>query len=241
MTRLLAAVKTDATVQVRNNLYTIGIGVGVLVAVVLALLAGPEHLAAAVPPTMLLVGGGSTLLYVAGMILFEKDEGTLHAVIVSPLRTSEYLGSKVLTLTTLATLEAAVMIGGALLIVSRSGTAPWPHLPVLLLGLIAMGVLFTLIGIVLIVRYDKITDFLIPVSALSMMLQLPVLYFLDVVVHPAFLVIPASAPTLLIKGAFFPLTPWEWLYAVGYTAALIIGLAFWAYRAFVKHIRMKLG
>jgi len=241
MTRLLAAMKTDVTVQVRNNLYAIGIGAGVLVAVALSQLAGSERLAVTIPPVMLLIGGGSTLMYVAGMILFEKDEGTLHAVIVSPLRTSEYLWSKILTLTLLATLESVVMIGGAMLIVSRSGAVPWPNIPVLLFGIIAMGILFTLIGIVLIVRYDKITDFLMPMVALASTLQAPFLYFWGVVKHPAFLLIPTSAPTMLIQGAFLPLTAWEWLYALGYTAILIGGLSIWAYRAFQTHIIMKIG
>ena len=106
MTRLLSAMKIDVRVQIRTKLYAIGIGAGILVAVALSQLAGPDQLFSVVPTLMLLVVGGSTLLYVAGLILFEKDEGTLKAIIVSPLRTSEYLWSKIITLTALATLEA---------------------------------------------------------------------------------------------------------------------------------------
>ena len=70
MTRLFSAIKTDVTVQVRNKLYAIGIGVAVLVAVMLAWLAEADQLPSVVPALMLLVIGGTTLLYVAGMILF---------------------------------------------------------------------------------------------------------------------------------------------------------------------------
>ena len=241
MNRLLSAVKTDVTVQVRNRLYAIGIGVAVLVAVMLAWLAGADQLPSVVPPLMLLVIGGTTLLYVAAMILFEHDEGTLHAVIVSPLRTSEYLWSKTISLAVLATLESVTLVGGAMLILSRFGAVPWPNVPLLLLGIITIGVIYTLMGIVLIVRYRKITDFLLPVAAIMGVLQLPFLHFLGLVEHPAFLVIPTSAPTMLMQGAYISLAPWQWVYGIVYTGAMIGGFTIWAYRAFNKHIIMNLA
>ncbi|MBO8162129.1 MAG: ABC transporter permease [Brevibacillus sp.] len=239
MNRLRTAMKTDVTIQVRNKLYAIGIVVGTMLAVALSQLSTPDSLAAAVPATVLLIIGGSTLLYVAGVIIFEKEEGTLHAVIVSPLRTSEYLWSKMITLTLLAAVESVVMIGGAMLMMSRSHEVPLPDVPVLLLGIIAIGVLHTLIGIILVVRYEKITDVLVPLSAIAMVLQLPFLYFIGWVVHPAFLLVPTSAPTLLIRGAYVHLAAWEWVYAAGCTLLLLIGLTIWAQRAFHTHIVMK--
>lgn len=241
MTRLFSAMKTDATVQVRNNLYTIGIGVGIFVAVLLSQLAPQSYLPDIIPSLILLFVGGSTLLYVAGMIIFEKDEGTLSATIVSPLRTSEYLWSKVLTLTGLATLEAIIIVGGAMLIMGRGGGIVVPNVPLLLLGIITMCILYTLVGIVLVVRYNSITDFLVPMSALGALLQIPFIYTLGWVDQPIFLAVPTTAPTLLMKGAFVPLVPWEWVYAIGYTILALAVLAFWAYRAFQAHIIMKVG
>lgn len=241
MSRLLAVLKNDVTVQMRNNLYTIGIAVGVLVALALWQLTGPDTLARAIAPVILLMGGGTTLMYVAGMILFEKDEGTLQATIVSPVRTGEYLWSKVITLTALATLECVLVVAGAMLLVSFSGALPWPNVGLLLIGLLAMGVCFTLLGIVMVVRYTKITEFIIPMAAVSSTLQLPFLYFWGVVEHPILLVIPTSAPTMLVHAAFFSLSAWEWAYALGYTALLLVGLTVWAHRAFHTHIIQKLG
>lgn len=241
MTRLLSAMKMDVTIQVRNKLYIIGIVAGALVAGALALLFNPDQLYLGVPTLMILVAGGSTLLYVAGLIIFERDEGTLSAVIVSPLRTSEYLWSKVITLTALATLESIIMVGGAMLILSRNSVVAVPNIPIILAGMVSMGIIYTLMGIVLVVRYDKITDFLMPMAAIALPLQLPFLHFMDMVVNPLFLIIPSSASTMLIRGAYIPLTTGEWLYAIGYTAAQIIILAAWAYRAFHTHIIMKVG
>jgi fluoroquinolone transport system permease protein len=241
MSRLMSAMKVDFTVQVRSNLYAIGIGAGVLVAAVMAWLASPQQLPAWIPTLMLLVVGGSTMLYVAAMILFEKEQGTLKATIVSPLRASEYLWSKIVTLTALAVVESLVMVGGGMLLMSFWHRLTLPNVPLLLAGIVAIGVIYTLIGIILIVRYDKITDFLIPVSAVAVILQLPFLYFIGWVQSPLLLVIPTSAPTVLMQGAFGPLQTWEWLYACAYSAALIVGLTVWAYRAFHKHIIIKVG
>ncbi|MEM7131146.1 MAG: hypothetical protein AAF702_32795 [Chloroflexota bacterium] len=241
MNRLFAAMKLDMTVQWRNNLYFIGLGAGALVAIALGQLSGPEQLPWTIPTLMLLVVGGSTLLYVAGMIMFEKDEGTLSATIVSPLRTSEYLGSKLITLTGLATLESVVMVGGAMLIMRLSSAVSLPNIPILFVGIIAIGLIYTLIGIILIVRYQSITDFLIPMSGIAVLLQLPFLYFLGWVELPLFLLIPTSAPSIIMKGAYMELSIWDWLYGIGYTAILIIGLSWWAYRAFHTFVVTKVG
>ncbi len=241
MTRLLATIKTDVAVQWRNKLYAIGIAVGVIVAVGLSQLASPSQLVFVVPALMIIVIGGSTLMYVAGMIIFERDEGTLNAVIVSPLRTSEYLWSKIISLTTLSTLESIVMVGGAMLVMNWFDKLVWPNFPMLMIGIIAIGVIYTLIGIVMIVRYDKITDFLIPMAIVAIVLQLPFLHFLGVIVHPMFLIIPTSAPTVLIQGAFVELAAWEWIYAIGYSTILTALLTNWSYRAFERHIVQKAG
>ena len=116
-----------------------------------------------------------------------------------------------------------------------------PNIPILLIGIITIGIVYTLAGIVMIVRFDTITDFLIPMSAVVVVLQLPFLYFLGWVKHPILLIIPTSAPTMLMQGAYVQLAAWEWLYAIGYTAALVIGLTIWAQRAFHTHIIMKVG
>lgn len=241
MMRLRSAMQTDVTVQLRNKLYTIGIVVGLLTAVALGQLVTPDYLPLWVPSLMLVVVGGSTLLYVSGMIIFEKDEGTLNAIIVSPLRISEYLWAKIITLTALATLESIVMIGGAMLILSWHYNLLWPNIPLLLVGIIAIGIIYTLIGIILVVRFESITDFLLPMAALAVPLQIPVLYFLGLVEHPIFLLVPTSAPTILMYGAYTSLENWQWLYGLGYTAFWISGLSIWAYRAFQTHIIAKVG
>lgn len=241
MNRVGSALRLDFTVQIRNHLYTIGLGVAALVALAVARLVAPDQLPAVVPALMLLVVGGSTLFYVAGLILFERDEGTLSATIVSPLRTSEYLAAKLVSLSALSILEAAVMVGGAMLLMSLSASVPLPNVVLLLVGVAALCALYTLVGVVLVARFASITDFLVPMAGVAAVLQLPFLHFLGWITHPAFLLVPTSGPTMLIRGAYVPLAAWEWLYASAYTAALLAGLAVWAQHAFERHIVARGG
>lgn len=236
MKRLLVAIKNDATIQFRNKLYSIGIIIGLILSLALWWLANPGNLALAIPTAMLLVVGGTTLFYVGGMIIFEKQEGTLSVVSVSPLTTIEYLWSKIISLTILSALESIVMIAGVTLLMSFTFEITIPDIVTLLAGILGISVMYILIGIILIVRCDKITDFLIPMAGIAVVLQLPFIYFLDVVVHPIFLLIPSTAPTLLIQGAYTSLEVWEWVYAVAYTLVSIIVLSWWASKAFQTHI-----
>ncbi|MBD1372074.1 hypothetical protein IC620_06835 [Hazenella sp. IB182357] len=239
MSRLISAMKLDIKVQIRNHLYVIGIGFAVFLAILLSQLTSPSQLYTVVPVMTLLVIGGSTLLYVAAMILLEKGERTLHAVVVTPLQTSQYLGAKIGSLTLLATLESLFMIVGLMAIMRLSGPILWPNGFVLVGGILAIAIIYILIGIILVVRFNKITDFLVPMSGVAILLQLPFLHFLNIVQHPLFLFIPTSAQTLWMQGAFVPLSVGEWCYALGYTVLCFVGLFIWAKSAFHKHVIQK--
>lgn len=233
--RLLASLRTDVVLQARNQLYGISVGVSLVCAVALAWLAAPEHLAAAVPMVVLMFVGGSTLLYVIAMIILERDDGTLSAICVSPLRPWEYLASKVLTLTFLCTLEGVLLVGGAVTYLGRGAEVAWPN-PLFLVGLLALGVMHVLIGVILVVRHTRIMEVLVPMSGLALVMQLPAFYFVGALPFPALLAVPTGGPTMFIRGAFTPLEAWEWTYAIGMTALSLVALGVWALRAFERHV-----
>ena len=60
MNRLLSTIKMDVTIQVRNQLYSIGIGAGLLVAFMLGRFGSDQYMPQLVPTLMLAVAGGST-------------------------------------------------------------------------------------------------------------------------------------------------------------------------------------
>jgi fluoroquinolone transport system permease protein len=173
----------------------------------------------------------TTFYFMGGLLLLEKGEGTLAAQVVTPLRSWEYLASKILTLGLLAVFE------NLLLTVFIFGTG-FKAL-YLVLGLALAGVMYTLLGFLVVARYDSINEYLLPSMLYIMLLSLPVApYFglkLPWLVGLLYLH-PLQAPLVLIQAAFQPLQTWQILYAFIYSAlmlTLIYSLALKAFRRFV--------
>jgi fluoroquinolone transport system permease protein len=234
MSRLLATMKLDVTIQWRNRLYAIGIGLSLMLALALGQFVSREALPQTLPLLFLFAVSGTTMLYVAGLLIFEKDDRTLEAIVVTPIHLSEYIGSKMITLTFLALLESLVVLALAY------GFSDYTILP-LIAGIVLMGMMLTLMGFVMIVRYNTITDFLVPVVAVNLVLQLPALYFTGTSDSLLWLILPTTAPTMLMWSAWHPIETWQLIYAVVYSVIIIAVLYRWALIAFNKHIILKEG
>jgi fluoroquinolone transport system permease protein len=235
--RLANTIKLDFTVHWRNKFYHISLALAVLIAFGLSQLIGTAfELGAMLPVFYLLAIGGTTLMFVAGQIIFERDDNTLDALTVSPLRTAEYMNSKIISLTFLSTLESTIVFVGAYVL--RFGIAD-VNLILLYTGLIMMGIMLTLIGFIMVVRYKSITDFLFPVLGLLFVLQLPMLHFNGLVVSDLWYAFPTMPMTLLMAGAFRDLEAWQVIYGLGYSVILIVVLHRWAMSAFYKFIILQ--
>lgn len=229
--RLLATLKLDITVQWRNRFYYIGVGLALLIAFLLSQLVTDGNYGQTIPIFFLLAVGGSTMLYVGGLIIFEKDEHTLDSVIVSPLRLHEYIISKVSTLSLLASIESIIVV---LLLQRVSGYNPI----LLLIGIFALGAMLVLVGLVMIVRFRSITDFLMPVLVVGLIVQLPIIYFTGLSTSFVWLIVPTAAPTMLLWGAWNELESWQLIYGLLYSLVTIFALYRWSMIAFRRHIIM---
>jgi len=238
MNRVLAATRTDVALQARNRLYAISVVFAASMIGALAWLSTPQSLHRTVPMAVLLVVGGSTLMYIVAMVLIERDDGTLEAVSVSPLRPWEYLCAKVVSLTGIAVFEGMVLVGGTLWWLDGSAFAG-ATIPLVLLGLAALGALQTLVGVIVVARYDRITEALMPMGLVALVLQIPALYFIGAIDSTVALAIPSAPPAMFLRGAFTSLTMGEWLYASIGTAATLAAAAAWAHRSFVLHVIHK--
>lgn len=237
MKRLILEIKNNIIVQFRNGLYYVGLGVGAITAIIISQLVGMNAMSLAMAGIMILVVGASTVLYVAAMILFEQDEGTIYATLVSPLTHGEYLAAKIISLSILASIEAMVMFYGALAIMYFQGVSIiLPNFLILAISLFSICIIFVLMGIILVVRYKNITDFFMPMAGLMVVLSAPIVYFIGLSDSWLWLIFPISSPTMLMLGAFDGLQNWQYIYGIGYGILMIIGMSFWARKAFAKHI-----
>ncbi|MCZ6463237.1 MAG: ABC transporter permease [Proteobacteria bacterium] len=225
--RFAVALRWDLQLQWRYGFFVVGIVIAVFwIAVIRSL--PTADLSGLIP--VFVVGNMTvtTFFFVAGLVFFEKGEGTLEALVVTPLRWSEYLGSKVVTLTVLGGVETLAIVVGV-----QAGGFAW--LPVAL-SLAVMGALYTLLGFLTALRFDSVTDFLLPAGLVVALIELPLLDFLQVWESPIFYLWPTQAVLILAEASIAPVSSAELVYAGLYSAvwvAILFALAMRSFHAFV--------
>jgi fluoroquinolone transport system permease protein len=227
MRRLLATVRCDVTLQLRHGFYYATAFVLIFCVVVVSRI--PSGDLSWLLPALLL---GNLLLntfyFIGGLILLEKGEGTLEAQVVSPLRTWEYLASKVATLTLLGLVENTVIVT---LLVGLGF-----NLPPLAASLVLTGALYCLAGVIVVVRYHSINEYLMPSVLYTSILLAPLLSYLPQWDTRLLYLHPLQATLLLAQSAFHPVARWQVIYGVLYSTLWIGLLAYFSRRAFVRFI-----
>lgn len=230
MKRLFQTIRLDITLQMRNYLYTISIGVALLLVIVFRAFFSHELLKNIIPTFYLFAVGGTTMLFVAGLVLFEKSENTLNSLILTPLLFREYLLSKVVSLWIIVLIESSIIT-----FISYGFEL---NLLILLAGISFMAIMLTLIGFVLAIPYQQITDFILPAGIIGVILQLPFLIPLDIlgVIEPLFYLIPTNAPYILLQSAFITQPIWAIGYGFSYSIGTIICLWVLAHHSFNQQL-----
>ncbi len=227
MSRLLATLRCDTRLQRRNGFWYAA-GFVVLYSVVLLHLLSPEPRLVAIAPFVwsnLLV---NTFYFLAGLVLLEKREGTLEALVVTPLRTGEYVTSKLATLTALGFLENLVIV----LLTHGAAFRPAPFAA----GVVLASVLYCLLGLAFVVRYDSINEYLIPSAVFTALLGAPLLSYFGIWDGPWMALHPLHGPLVLLNAAFLPVGPAEQLRALLASAAWIVPALLWSRVAFRRFV-----
>src|SRR3990172_8853569 len=112
MTAMLHALRWDVTVQARNGFYWASAFLVIMISVLLLYVPESARADAGVwVPALLAVNLQiTTFFFVAGLMLLERDEGTLTALAVSPFSPAAYLATRTITLTALGALETAAVV-----------------------------------------------------------------------------------------------------------------------------------
>jgi fluoroquinolone transport system permease protein len=226
MSRLVSTVRHDFRMQLRYGL--IHAGVFTTIVWVCALVPfGVETRRALLPPLLLVNLCVTTYYFVAGLVLFEKSEDTLQALVVTPLRPWQYLAGKAAALSILAGAEGLIIVAASLGPSVALRVAP---------GLLLLAVLYTLCGVVTIVRYRSLTDFLVPSFLWTTLLQLPVLDYAGISPGAHYYLLPLHAPFVVVQSGFGLRSPLETAIAAGISIAWIVVFFAWAKRAFERFV-----
>lgn len=215
MRRFVATLATDVRLQWRNGFYY---AVAFLLACWLVVVSQLPQLGWRPWLPALVFGnlGVGTFLFVAGLVLLEKGEGTLEAQIVTPLSDREYLISKVATLTALAILEHVALVAVVVGPDFRPGG--------LVLGVVSGAAVYTLGGFLAVARYDSVDAFLLPSMLWLTALSLPLLHFTGLWTPALMALHPLQPCLILLRGAFGPLSAVEWAWGLG--GSVLWALAF---------------
>ncbi|HEX7154826.1 MAG TPA: hypothetical protein VF618_25310 [Thermoanaerobaculia bacterium] len=172
--RLAAVLANDVRLQLRYGLYAVSALMvliwGGLVLPLRGVLAAPALLPALVLVNLII----TTFYFMAALVLFEKGEGVLAALVVTPMRSGEYLVSKALSLSLLATAETLLIAA----VLFRD--VQWSRI---VIGALLLGFLYACAGFVMVVRFASIDRFLMPSVVAVTLLLLPLLTHFGLVGH----------------------------------------------------------
>ncbi len=232
MTGLADVVKWDVLLQVRYYFYH---AYALLAAFYIFLL---YVMPASIKPfaALLIIFSDPSVLgfaFLGGLVLFEKRQGTLEAMTVTPLRIRDYLISKVVSLTALALVTSLVIV------VAGFGTAV--NWPILAAGVVLTSIIYVLIGVVAVVRFRTLNEYFLSALIYLAVLEVPLLGLFGIWEHPVFYLFPAQASIILIRAAFQATAQWQLAYAILYLMVWC-GIAYrLAHHQFVKHIVQGAG
>jgi fluoroquinolone transport system permease protein len=173
--------------------------------------------------------------FIAGMVLFEKGEATLFALVSTPLRFGEYLASKLATLSALAVVMS-------LIIVSVSYGFEFDA-ALLVLGVVLTSLIALLLGFIFVSPFEAISSYVVPSAIPHLIMAVPLIHFFGVWECPVFYLFPTQGSLLLLGGAFgtVSLAAWQLLYAALYQLLWVIGLYLLARRTFDRYIVARKG
>ena len=196
MSAFVAALRWDIVVQARNGFYW---ATAFLVLVVGGLLLGvPQTVRAEsavwVPALVAVNLQITTFFFVAGLILLERDEGTLAALAVSPLSPGRYLAARTLSLTALAGVETVALVW-----IAFEASGAW--FPVVV-GTAVIGVIYTGFGAAIAARYASVNALLLPASLVVTTLLLPLLPHVGLGPRWPFLLHPIEPPLTLMRAGY---------------------------------------
>lgn len=230
--RALAAFRYDMKFQFRHGFYTAYILVTLLyVGIILNV---PDVIRPML--TLYLIFSDTAVLgffFIGGIILLERRQRTIESLFVTPLRTSEYLWSKTVSLTILATIISHILLVTALGITD--------NLIWFSLGIILSAIFFILVGIAVAVRARTINGYFFRGVLYTIVFSVPVIQFIHLAESPIISLLPTWGLLVLLRAQVQPASLPKMLGAV---ALLIIwcGIAWWwADRWFQKYVILRFG
>jgi fluoroquinolone transport system permease protein len=178
--------------------------------------------------SLLLILSDTTMLgiiFIGALVLLEKQQAILQSLFVTPLEPAKYIWSKTLSLSMIALCMSILVYLPA-----------WTfnvYTPLLLAAIAITAGTFVMLGLGLAARVETINQYFGLLMGTSMLLIIPLIPYMLLDQHPAFLVLPYVASLDLMLGAREPLPLWRILVDICF-------LLVWGYLSYrYAHKRVK--
>lgn len=230
MRRTVALLRWEARLQQRYMFYAITAIVSLIWVVLLRLLPPAARAdPAALLPLFVLTNLQITAFYfAAALVLLERTQGVLAALLVSPLTAEEYLWAKVVSLTALGLVENLVII--------RCVFGPGIHWGWFALGTATLSAIYILAAVSAVAPHVGISTFLIPSVGWVSIFTVPLLGYYDIVPWWVFAWHPVMPPLRLLEAASREVPAALLIYPVLGSLAWCGAAHVWARRRFARVI-----
>lgn len=169
------------------------------------------------------------IMFVGALVLFEKTEDTLQALIITPIKTNTYFLSKIISLTVLS------LFTGTIFVLLTQGLDF--NIANYLTGLTLTSIMLILIGFILVSRCHSLNEYLLMIMLSFVVLFLPpLLHTSKIYENNLFYLWPTQASFIMLKGTFIEISLTDTIYAASYLILWILICYFLAKKAFYTHI-----
>ncbi|MFA5848597.1 MAG: hypothetical protein WC833_01845 [Bacteroidales bacterium] len=206
----MSAIWADMHFQMKQGFYLVYAIITLIYLLILSFF--PENMLQTAVP--LVVFSDPTVLglfFIGGMIMLEKVQGVLLVVVVSPLRTWEYIFSKVISLA-LVSLSAGIVITA----LTPCGSVNWF---VLLLSILLSSGIFTMCGIMICAGCKTVNQYFVKMVPYMLLFTLPCFSLIGFPFSWVFDIFPSVAALRLMMGAFSGMPVLE---TIGLTFYLVV-------------------
>ena len=227
--RLAATVACDFRTQFRRGFYLLS--AFMLTVAAATLWALPDAFAQFIPLVWMTSMLVLAFVIVGLVMLTHGEQGVLQGLSVTPLQPSEYLHAKILTLGGLSVAENIVLIGLADLFFPVD-----VHWMMAVLGSAYVAVLYSVLGVAVLMRYRSFNALLAPIVLWSIFLECPELQYVGAPGGWLYYLAPTYGPLLLFESAVGKtLSSPQWIYALTYPMVWIVV----GYRVALVNIRKQ--
>ncbi len=225
--RLVHAIWADMRFQLKQGFYYVYVALTIMYLIILSFLP-PEVLPVVTPIVVFSDPSILGLFFIGGIIMLEKLQGVMMVMVVTPLRSEEYILSKVISLGVIA-----VLVGVAITAFSHNQGINWF---VLVLSILLTSGIFTLCGIMISAGCHTVNQYMVKSIPYMILFTLPCLALIGFPYSWLFTVFPSVAALKLMMGAYTGISAIEAVALVMYLA----GLNWFFYRFAIRVFESKI-